>query len=221
MQLLEMAGATPEELLHWAWTTFQGRVAISSSFQTQSVPLLHLASRVCPDIPIIFLDTGFHFPETLAFRDQLRARLGLNLDIVHPVISQSQLLARYGEGLYRCDPDLCCYLNKIEPMERALSGLSAWVAGVRRDQSKHRQNLTAIEVQRSGVLKIHPMLDWTNAQILAYIEAHDLPHHPLYAQGYRSVGCAPCTIPVMLGVDDRAGRWAETDKEECGLHLNL
>lgn len=220
MQVLQMEEASPETVLRWAWDNFRGHVAVSSSFQTQSVPLLHLVSRVCPEMPIIFLDTGFHFPETLAFRDTLRDLLGLKLEIVSAAISKSELLARYGEGLYRRDPDLCCYLNKVEPMERALSGLSAWIAGVRRDQSSRRQHLMVIEPQRSGVLKIHPMLNWTKTQVMEYIQVHDLPYHPLYFKGYRSVGCAPCTMPVMLTDDERAGRWAGTEKTECGLHLN-
>ena len=153
----ERLGQRPaEEILTWAWETFKPRVVASSSFQTQSVPLLHIISRVCPEMPVIFLDTGFHFLETLAFRDELRARYGLNIVVARPVIGKSQLLGKYGEGLYRRDPDLCCYVNKVEPMQRVLSGMRAWVSGVRRDQTAHRKALRVIEPQPSGLLKIHP-----------------------------------------------------------------
>ena len=208
------------EILRWAWETFKPKIVTSSSFQTQSVPLLHIISRVCPQMPVLFIDTGFHFVETLAFRDELRARYGLNIVVVHPTVSKSQLLAKYGEGLYRRDPDLCCYINKVEPMQRMLTGMRAWVSGVRRDQTAQRKNLHVLEAQRSGLLKIHPMLNWTQEEIWEYIERYRLPHHPLYPAGYLSIGCAPCTRPVSAGEDERAGRWAGTGKTECGLHTD-
>jgi phosphoadenosine phosphosulfate reductase len=212
---------SPEDILRWAWEAFGPKVAVSSSFQTQSVPLLHIVSRVCPEMPVIFIDTGFHFPETLAFRDALQARYHLNLVRVRPTITKSQLLARYGEGLYRRDPDLCCYLNKVEPMQRAISDLAAWIAGVRHDQTSHRKTLKVIQPLSSGLLKIHPLLSWTRDDLWAYIRKYDLPAHPLYEKGYLSIGCAPCTMPVFLGQDPRAGRWAGMDKKECGLHVDI
>ncbi len=212
--------ATAEEILRWAWDTFAPAVVASSSFQTQSVPLLHLISRVCPAMPILFIDTGFHFPETLAFRDELRDRYGLNIVTVHPEITQSELFRKYGEGLYRRDPDLCCYINKVRPMQRALEGKQAWITGVRRDQTKNRAHLRTIERQATGVLKVHPLLRWSREDVAAYRERYHLPVHPLYHLGYLSVGCAPCTRPVLVGEDERAGRWAESGKTECGLHLD-
>jgi phosphoadenosine phosphosulfate reductase len=208
------------EILAWAWKTFGPQVVASSSFQTQSMPLLHLISQVCPEMPVIFIDTGFHFLETLAFRDELQARYGLNIVVMHPLVSKSELLAKYGEGLYRHDPDLCCYINKVEPMQRALAGMRAWISGVRRDQTTHRRNLSVLEPQLSGLIKIHPMLQWTKDQVWEYIHQRRLPPHPLFSLGYRSVGCVPCTRPVSVEEDDRAGRWAGTGKDECGLHTN-
>ncbi len=209
-----------EDILRWAWETFAPKIVASSSFQTQSVPLLHIISRVCPEMPVLFIDTGFHFVETLAFRDELQARYGLNIIIVHPAVSKSQLLAKYGEGLYRRDPDLCCYINKVEPMQRMLAGMRAWVSGVRSDQTAQRREMQVLEVQPSGLLKIHPMLNWTRQELWEYIEKYRLPYHPLYPEGYLSVGCAPCTRPVSAGEDERAGRWAGTGKTECGLHTD-
>ena len=212
---------SPAEILQWSWEVFGPNIAASSSFQTQSLPLLHLISQICPDMPIIFLDTGFHFPETLAFRDELQARFKLNIIVTRPVIEKSQLLLRYGEGLYRRDPDLCCYLNKVEPMQRVMAGLPAWVSGVRRDQTEYRTGLRTLEPQPSGLLKIHPLLHWTGQEVSAYIDRYQLPSHPLMAKGYPSVGCAPCTRAVSSGELERAGRWAGLTKTECGLHLNL
>ena len=213
--------SSAKEILRWAWDTFGPKAAASSSFQTQSMPLLHLIAQVCPEMPVIFLDTGFHFPETLAFRDELQARFGLNLIIARPSIEKNQLIAQYGEGLYRRDPDLCCYINKVEPMRRALSGFQAWISGVRRDQTVNRQNLPVLEAQTTGPLKIYPLLEWTRQQVYEYIDQHQLPSHPLSAMGYSSIGCAPCTRPTLPGESERDGRWSGTDKTECGLHLNL
>ncbi len=213
--------ASTAEILQWAWDTFGTRVAASSSFQTQSLPLLHLIAQICPHMPVIFLDTGFHFPETLAFRDELHTRLGLNIVITRPSIEKSHLATGYGEGLYRRDPDLCCYINKVEAMRRVLAGYDAWISGVRRDQTNHRQRLTTLETQPSGPLKIYPMLNWTGPQVQDYIDRYNLPSHPLLASGYQSIGCAPCTRPVLPDADERIGRWFETDKKECGLHLQV
>ncbi|HEY71879.1 MAG TPA: phosphoadenylyl-sulfate reductase [Thermoflexia bacterium] len=209
---------SPGDILAWAWETFKPKAIASSSFQTQSVPLLHIIAQVCPEMPVIFIDTGFHFLETLAFRDELQARYGLNIVVVRPAVRKSQLLERYGGGLYRRDPDLCCYINKVEPMQRMLVGMSAWVSGVRRDQTTHRSSLRVLELQPTGLLKIHPMLNWTKQEVWEYIERHRLPYHPLYPAGYLSVGCAPCTRPISTSEEERAGRWAGTEKTECGLH---
>ncbi|MFN8459526.1 MAG: phosphoadenylyl-sulfate reductase [Anaerolineae bacterium] len=208
------------EILQWAWETFGSSVAASSSFQTQSVPLLHLIAQICPDMPVIFLDTEFHFPETLHFRDELQERFSLNIMTVRPVIGRNELATRYGVSLPEHDPDLCCYMHKVEPMQRALAGFQAWISGTRRDQTEHRQQQAMLERLPDGLLKIQPMLNWTKSEINAYIEQYDLPRHPLFGQGYRSIGCAPCTQP-SFSEDDRAGRWAGLDKTECGLHTKL
>lgn len=211
----------PEEILRWAWETFAPDVAASSSFHTQSVPLLHMISRICPAMPVIFVDTGFHFPETLVFRDELQQRLRLNLRIVRPMVEAGSLNRHYGEGLYRRDPDRCCQIHKVEPMERALAGLRAWVSGVRGDQTEHRKNLRLAEPGAGGILAIHPILHWTRADSQAYMQQHGLPAHPLLQNGYTSIGCAPCTRPVEQHEEERAGRWHGTEKKECGLHTHL
>ncbi len=209
----------PHAIITWAAEQFMPELAATSSFQTQSVALLHILSRVRPDIPVIFLDTGYHFPETLAYRDQLAAAFGLNVRIVRAQ-NRAELVQRYGDALYRSDPDMCCYINKVEPMRRALEGLSAWITGIRRDQTANRAQAQPVELLPNGRVKVQPLVAWTDKDLWAYIHAFDLPVHPLFSQGYLSVGCAPCTAPVTGGDDERAGRWADQAKTECGLHTD-
>ncbi len=214
--------ATPKgaaRLLRWACERFSPRIILTSSFQTQSLPLLHLVSRLCPQLPVLFIDTGFHFEETLAFRDRVAAALGLNLVVVRPAMEHRQFIARYGEDVPYRDPDLCCRLNKVEPMQRALVGVEAWIAGVRRDQTSYRRHLRVVACHAGSVVRIHPMLNWTAAEVEAYRRRYALPAHPLYALGYRSIGCKPCTRPSLVA-NPRAGRW-DGRREECGLHLAL
>lgn len=212
--------ASPQEILAWAWETFNPRVAASSSFQTQSVPLLHMIAQAAPQMPIFFLDTGFHFPETLAFRDRLVRELNLNVRDLTPEMGHDQFRLQHGD-LYLRDPDMCCYINKVEPLERAMLGLEAWISGIRRDQTKERSEAAIVNRQPDGLYKISPMAVWTKRDVWQYLYDHHLPEHPLLAQGYLSIGCAPCTRPVGAGEDDRAGRWAGKDKTECGLHTVL
>jgi len=206
------------DLLTWAWEAFDGEVTASSSFQTQSAPLLHAIATTVPEMPVMFLDTGFHFPETLAYRDELSERLGLNLRVLTPRLGHGGFKRSHGE-LHRRDPDMCCYLNKVEPLEDALADYGAWVAGIRRDQTGNRSNAMPVMRRRDGLVKLGPMVTWSDSDIARYLHEHDLPSHPLLSKGYLSVGCAPCTRAVLPGEDDRAGRWAATAKTECGLHL--
>jgi phosphoadenosine phosphosulfate reductase len=211
----------PEEILRWAIDTFGADVAASSSFQTQSLPLLHIVARTQPHLPVIFLDTGYHFPETLVFRDRLVQEWNLNLQVIRAAPTGDGSVYHQREALYRHDPDLCCYVNKVEPMQRAMAGLQAWVSGIRRDQTPVRANAQILERAPQGVVLVHPLATWSQRDVWSYIQEHDLPQHPLLEQGYLSVGCAPCTRPVSAGEDERAGRWAGLDKTECGLHTLL
>ena len=211
----ELESLTPEQILAWAWQEFGDQLLISSSFQTQSVALLHMISRVCPKVEVLFLDTGYHFPETLVYRDQLQRMFHLNIRNVYPA-SAAMVQSQDHMPMYLKDPDRCCYLRKVEPMARALADAGAWVSGVRRDQTSHRKSIQIVEVE-NGIYKIHPMANWTRRDLWTYINQYDLPAHPLFSQGYSSIGCAPCTQPSMGG-DERSGRWAGTEKKECGLH---
>ncbi|MBI2565798.1 MAG: phosphoadenylyl-sulfate reductase [Candidatus Schekmanbacteria bacterium] len=209
--------ASVEEILRWAWRQFGPKIAATSSFQTQSVPLLHIMAKTVPDMPVFFLDTGFHFPETLQYRDLLIAEFGLNVQVLTSEDGHEGFLHRHGD-LYRTDPDRCCHLNKVEPLNRAMASLRAWVSGIRRDQTAHRENAHIVSRERSGLYKVNPMATWTRRDVWKYIADHHLPEHPLLASGYTSVGCEPCTRPVLAGEDERSGRWAGQQKTECGLH---
>jgi len=200
-----------------------GRVALVSSFGAESVVLLHLAARVDRSVPVIFLDTGKHFAETLAYRRALADRLGLtNVLDIQPAAED---LARFDAGgtLWRGDPDFCCHIRKTEPLDRALTrlggGFDGWITGRKRFQGASRQALPAIELDRAtGRLKVNPLATWSAEDVQRYLAAHDLPVHPLLGRGYRSIGCAPCTRAVRPGEDARAGRWSWLDKSECGIH---
>ena len=194
-----------------------GRRAIVSSFGAESTVLLHYVSRILPDIPVLFIDTGRHFPETLAYRDALARALGLNLVNMHPKPDDLKSEDPYG-ALYNADPTMCCTIRKVFPLQDALSGHDSWISGRKRFQAATRAAIPLIE-RDGGKIKINPLALWSKAEIDSYIETHDLPRHPLEARGYPSIGCQPCTRPVRPGEDPRAGRWAHSDKTECGIHL--
>ena len=205
------------------------RVFATSSFQSNSVVLLHLLSRFAPQVPVYFLQTGYHFPETLRFRRELSTRLGLEVRSLRAPVSRLRQVDSGGRLLFAADPDRCCHLNKVLPLEPVLAGHDIWVSGVRGAQSSTRAAMGRTAPGRGGVLRYHPIIDWSARDVYQYVQAHDLPAHPLEAHGYISVGCAPCTRRPMdepdLGgpeptVDgERAGRWAGMQKTECGLHL--
>ncbi len=210
----------PAQILRWVWAEFGPKAAATSSFQTQSVPLLHLISRHAPRLTVLFLDTGFHFPETLAFRDTLERDFHLQIRALQNQLGHEAFDRQYGQ-LYRRDPDMCCYLNKVEPLDAGLAEYDAWITGVRRDQTPSRRNTPIIEHLDDGTYKICPMVNWTEQDVSQYIARHQLPAHPLTAQGYPSIGCAPCTKRPRAGEDARSGRWAGSEKTECGLHTKL
>lgn len=218
-QNLILDSAAPEEILHWAWKNFAPDLVASSSFQIQSLPLLHMLSLTVPDIPILFIDTGFHFKETLRFRDRLAAKFNLNLEIVKPDWDTDDFLKNYGD-LYRTQPDTCCFLNKTEPLQQALNGKKAWISGIRRDQTASRTKSPIISHHPfRSLYKINPMAKWSHQEINDYIKKHNLPSHPLGNYGFLSIGCYPCTTPVQNGEDPRAGRWRGFAKNECGIHF--
>lgn len=205
--------ASPREILEWAVSRFVDRIALTVSFGGGGLVLAYLLAQIDRSIPVIFLDTGFHFPETLEFKQRIVERYGLNLVEMHPATDPGPL--------YETDPDRCCHIRKVEPMHRALGGYDAWVSAIRRDQSDTRQSVDTLEYQQidgRDVLKVYPLARWSGKDVWRYLYEHDIPHHPLLDAGYTSLGCWPCTRPTSAGEDERAGRWSGRAKTECGLH---
>lgn len=196
------------------------KMFLTSSFQTHSIPLLHIVSTIDHDIPILFINTGFHFPETIAFRDEVSERFGLNLIDVRSFSSKLDQRDAQGNFYFTSDPDRCCFLNKTQPLEPYLMAFDVWINGVRADQNANRKNMKTEQNAPNGVVRFHPMLDWTSKMIFEYAKEHDLPRHPLEDKGYFSVGCEPCTQKYDAN-DGRDGRWFGLNKTECGLHTDL
>ena len=217
----EFETKTPQEILTWAVDAFWPQIALSSSFQTQSVPLLHMASQIRRDILIFFLDTGYHFWDTLIFREQLASQWHLNVLDLYRDTRWDVFARQHTRTLPMEDSNLCCFLNKVQPMQKALKDMKAWVSGIRRDQTAVRAHAKILELQPTGLLKINPMLNWTKADVRHYMEEHSLPSHPLSEKRYGSIGCAPCTAAIGLKDDERAGRWAGREKIEGGLHTEM
>ena len=199
---------------------FAGNIALVSSFGADSVVLLHLAASVEPAVPVVFIDTGKIFGSTHRYRDEVVSLLGLkNVRMARP---DPALLATHDtdSGLWLREPDKCCAIRKVSPLSRALSGFDAWISGRKRYQGGRRAELPLIEADGDRI-KINPLAEWTKEDLVAYRERHDLPEHPLVADGFRSIGCMPCTTRVAEGEDERDGRWRGTEKIECGIHLGL
>lgn len=198
---------------------YAGRTALVTSFGAESAVLLHLVGGIDPRTPVIFLDTGRLFPESLAYRDLLAEHLRLeDVRSVKPDSAALQAADPAGD-LWRRSPDLCCRLRKVEPLERALHGFAAWINGRKRFQSAGRRRLPVVE-RAGGRIKLNPLANWGEGEVARYFAAHRLPRHPLQAEGYRSIGCAPCTTPAAPGEDARAGRWRGSEKTECGIHFS-
>lgn len=198
-----------------------GDVAIVSSFGADSAVLLHMVSEINPDLPVYFLETGKHFPETLDYVETLKQRLGLtNVISLQPDAADVERFDPYGD-LWETDPDSCCHIRKTEPLEPILEQYGGWITGRKRYQTKERGVLPHFELTSDDRIKVNPLAYWSDAEVVAYRLAHDLPEHPLYAKGFKSIGCAPCTSAVADGEDARAGRWRGLDKKECGIHFDF
>jgi phosphoadenosine phosphosulfate reductase len=212
---------TPEERLRFAVETFGRNLLFTSSFGAGSGVLLHLWSRVARDLPVVFIDTGFLFEETLAYRDRLVKDLRLTLEVVRPSHARAEFLASHGDDIMKREPDFCCSQNKVAPLAPLLATAAAWVSGLRRDQSGTRSATPILMSTEGGPLKVHPLATMTAAEVNDYMMTHAIVDHPLRARRYLSIGCTPCTRAVAEGEDERAGRWAGTTKTECGLHTHL
>jgi phosphoadenosine phosphosulfate reductase len=195
-------------IIRWAVDTFGSRLCLTASMQ--DTVLIDLAVKVEPTVEVVFLDTGYHFPETLETAEAVRSRYDLNLRVVRPDV---ELDDRWME-----DPDGCCAVRKVEPLNRALAGKAAWLSGLRRDEAETRVSAPIVSRDKRGLVKVNPIATWTDADVAGYVADHELIANPLLAQGYPSIGCWPCTRQVSDGEDPRAGRWTGFTKTECGLH---
>ncbi len=214
----QLEQASPAAVLAWAKDTFGDRLILTSSFGAESAMMLHLASQVVPHAPVVFLDTGYLFSETYRFAEQLTERFGLDLRVYSPRMTAARQEALYGK-LWEEDLEKYMQLNKIEPMDRALRELQprAWIAGLRGNQNEFRAGLRKVELQ-DDIVKVHPILGWNEEDLYHYMRKNDLPFHPLYRRGYRSIGDIHSTTPTLEGEDPRAGRRLGVHSE-CGIHL--
>jgi phosphoadenosine phosphosulfate reductase len=219
-----LEGRPAPEIIRWAVERFGDGLVIGSSFGKDALVIMDLARRLRPEIPILFLETGYHFPETLEYRDLLRSEWHANIIDILPAQTVADQDAAFGAELFARDPDRCCALRKVAPLQQALAGRRAWMTGVRRTQHPSRAQTPLVEWQElsdtgAGVFKVNPLAAWSLSEVDAYIEANRLPRHPLWGKGYPSVGCAPCTSPAAPGESERAGRWKGRGKVECGIHV--
>ncbi|MGK5554056.1 phosphoadenylyl-sulfate reductase [Actinomadura kijaniata] len=215
---IALEGAPALEVIRWAAATFGDRICLTSSMSDAA--LIHLVSKVKPGIDVLFVDTGYHFAETIGTRDAVEAVYPVNVINVTPSRTVEEQEAALGPRLYGRNPDLCCHLRKVEPLGRALEGYMAWFSGIRRDETASRRDRRVVEWdRRRGMVKVNPILDWTQQDMDNYMADNGVLVNPLHYEGYPSIGCAPCTRPVAPGEDPRSGRWSGTGKTECGIHL--
>lgn len=214
----EFESLSPQEILAWAVETFPN-ITFACSFGAEDVVLVDMLQQISPSTDIFYLDTDFHFKETYETRDAIAAKYELDFVRVSPLLTPEEQAQKYGEELWKSDPNACCNLRKVEPLTRVLGRYDAWITGIRRDQAPTRANAKKIEYDtKFGLVKFNPIANWTSEDVWNYIREHQLIYNPLHDRNYPSIGCEHCTRPVMPGEDPRAGRWSGTEKTECGLH---
>jgi phosphoadenosine phosphosulfate reductase len=216
-----------EKVLHWAWERFGPRAAIGTSFQGAGLVMMHLAKLSGLRFPVFTLDTGLLFPETVSLKARLEDYFGYKIESLEPDLTVEQQAAANGPELWKRDPDLCCTMRKVLPLQGKLSELDCWITGLRRDQSSTRADIGIVESYQldaaSGrdIVKLNPMARWERDAVWDYIREQKIPYNPLHDQGYRSIGCAPCTSRTGNGDNERGGRWTGFNKVECGIHTFL
>lgn len=226
------AQAPAEETLAWAWARFGSRAAIGTSYQGAGLVLMHMAQCRGLGFPLFTIDTGLLFPETLEFKARLESFLGRQIESLSPDLTVEAQAAVHGPELWRRDPDLCCTMRKVLPLRDRLMDLDAWITGLRREQSDTRAGIGLVEIYtleepaaasatQRDIVKLNPLANWSREEVWDYLRRHGVPTHPLHAQGYRSIGCQPCTAKVADGGSERAGRWTGFNKTECGIHTFL
>ena len=210
----------PHEIIAWAAHTYGNKLAMATGFGPEGIVIMHIVSQVAPKTQIFYLDTDLFFPETYALRDQLQQRFGISFVRIATPLSLDQQNEQYGPELWTRNPDQCCRLRKVNPLRAYLKKKKAWITGIRRDQTRTRLSAKPIEWdQTNALVKINPLLNWSQDQVWMYIYLFDLPTNVLHTHGYPSIGCMPCTRPAAEGADPRSGRWVGFKKVECGIHM--
>ncbi|MCT2020056.1 phosphoadenylyl-sulfate reductase [Kocuria marina] len=218
-QRFGLRDADPDEVLAWAAETFGKKLAVACSMASDTV-VPALVSNHVKDVDVLFLETGYHFPETLETRDRFASDWPVNVRTLLPELTVPEQDAKYGPKLHDRDPGLCCGMRKVAPLDKALAGYEAWVTGLRREETPHRANAAPVEWdEHHQMVKLNPVVDWSFDHVVEYAEQNLVVVNPLLGQGYPSIGCAPCTRKVAPGEDPRAGRWSGVGKTECGIHL--
>ena len=208
----------PLDVLAWAASRYGGNIALATSLGPGSLAIIEMLAELGRDIPVFLLDTGFLFQATLDLKARVEARYGIEIEPIRPALSVEEQAERHGPRLWERSADHCCAMRKVEPLSRALHGLDAWITGLRRDQGPVRAGIETVEWDHShGLMKINPLAWWSRDQVMAYLRDHSVPTNPLLEQGYTSVGCSPCTRPCSGS--ERSGRWAGSEKTECGIHF--
>ncbi len=210
----------PEDILQWLWDEYGDNAVMGTGFGPSGIVLIHHLNRVKLDIPVFYLDTGLFFDETYELRDEIEEKFDLELVRVSTDITVDQQSVEYGSELWKLNPNKCCFLRKVLPLQRYLSDKKVWITGIRRSQSDEREKTQVFEWDPlNKVMKVNPLVEWTTDEVWKYIKIFELPYNTLHEQGYPSIGCAPCTKPVQPHEDERAGRWSGLNKNECGIHL--
>ena len=215
----ELEGATAEAILRWTVERFAPRFTMATAFGPEGMVLIHMLAEIAPETTIFNLDTGYQFAETLELCERVRERYGIVVERKQPALGVAEYEALHGGPLYKTNPDQCCFDRKVRQLHDAIRGMHAWASAIRRDQSTDRAQAPIVGWDKKfRLVKVSPLANWTKSQIWKMITDHDIPYNPLHDRGYPSIGCWPCTRAVLLGEDDRAGRWSGFAKTECGLH---
>ncbi|MBI4853219.1 MAG: phosphoadenylyl-sulfate reductase [Acidobacteria bacterium] len=218
-QALELQECSPQTVIEWASKLLADKLTIATGFGVEGMVLIDMAVKINSKLDIFFIDTSFLFPETYDLRYQIEDKYQIKLRAISPELTPETQQNLYGKELWLTDPDLCCYIRKIEPLKKALNGYNGWMTAIRRNQTAIRSKASVVEWDNQWqILKINPLVNWSKAKVWSYIVENNVPYNPLYDKGYPSIGCTHCTRPVNLGEDERAGRWAGKEKTECGLH---
>lgn len=214
-----LESATPEDILRWASDRFAPRFTMATAFGPEGMVLIHMLAEVAPQTAIFNLDTGYQFAETLELREEVKRRYGIEVELKRPDTTTQEYENQHGGPVYRTNPNQCCLDRKVKVLNQAVIGMHAWASAIRRDQSADRAQAPIVGWDKKfSLVKVSPLANWTKQKVWAFITDHKVPYNPLHDQGYTSIGCWPCTRAVLLGEDERAGRWSGFAKTECGLH---